>query len=613
MVAYRIGQISLGRFILLWGLSAALILILISVVLGRSAVDKRIWQDAEALGKAEITRISLIAERVIGKDKALLNEMLSQSVSDPRIEQILVIDPDSRVMFSTHAGYKGLPITQVPGLDAGMLHTLASKGPLFSAFNREASRLYFAQSFGWPPPPGKLRSDLQGYAVVVMNLAGTEYENRTEIIRDELLVAAIFLVVMLLLLGGFFLLTQKPLRDLTLAADKYRTGDFSYKVQVVGIREMKELAESFSMMSQEIERMLAQLQQSEFKFRSLIEHSPIGILAFDGHGRLAYTNAAFSRMTGIAPDCLAGADAPALDAMLAALAGGGRQFPPMLAGQEPGALPYTIELQQPELRIMDISVVDLDLPQLGRIVYFQDITGLSRVDRMKSEFISTAAHELRTPMSMVLGYAELLKMGLHAPEQAAEMIEAIHTQAKSIVYLLNELLDLARIEAGADKAFNFGIHPVGPLVQSLASSFMLQGDPRRIELMPLPPLPALRIDPEKIGQALKNCLSNAYKFSAQDRGVQMSAKLAATAGGAEVQISVSDAGIGMNPEQMARMFDKFYRADTSGKIPGTGLGMTLVKEIVERHGGRVLVDSALGVGTTITLCLPVPQAEAVAA
>lgn len=607
MVSERIGQISLGRFMLLWGLSATLILIVISLVLGRGAVDKRIWQDAEALGKAEITRISLIAERVIGKDKALLNEMLSQSVSDPRIEQILVVDPDDRVLFASRASYRGRQIAQIPGLDPQLLKTLASHGPLYSASNREASRLYFAQSFVWLPPPGKLRSDQLGYVVVVMNLANTQFQNRAEIMRDQLAVAGIFLVVLLLLLGGFFLLTQKPLRDLTLAADKYRTGDFSYKVQVVGIRELKELAESFSMMSQEIEGMLAELQQSEFRFRSLIEHSPIGILAFDGNSRLTYTNAAFSRMTGIAPERLAGADAPAVDAMLSAQTDGDH-MPPVLAQRDAGALPHTIELQQPELRIMALSVVDLNLPQLGRIAYFQDITALSRVDRMKSEFISTAAHELRTPMSMVLGYAELLKMGMHAPEQAGEMIEAIHTQARSIVYLLNELLDLARIEAGADKAFNFGLHPIAPLVQSLAGSFMLQGDPRRVELVALPLLPELRIDPEKIGQALKNCLSNAYKFSAQDSVVRMSAAVAETSWGREVQLSVSDHGIGMTPEQMARMFDKFYRADTSGKIPGTGLGMTLVKEIIERHGGRVMVESTLGAGTTITLCLPVPPA-----
>ena len=605
MVANRIGQISLGRFILLWALSATLILIAISFVLGRGAVDKRIWQDAEVLAKAEITRLSLIAERVIVQDRALLNEMLSQSASDPRIEQILVAGPDGRVLCSTRVGYKGRLIREVPDLDPSLLDQLATKGPLYSVSDKQESRLYYAQSFAWPPPPGKIRSDQLGFVVVSINLANTEFETRAAIMGDQLLVAGIFLCALLLLLAGFFYLTHKPLKDLTLAADRYRTGDFSHQVSVSGIREMKDLAESFSIMSQEIERMLSRLQQSESKFRSLLEHSPEGILAFDASGRLAYMNAAFSTITGIEPGRLEGLPLAEFDELMRGLCRNPGQYLPLsdqTGGSEDAG--ETIELQNPEMRIMKRSVIELDLPQLKRIVYFQDITILSLVDRMKSEFISTAAHELRTPMSMVLGYAELLLTHHYDEHDRAEMIQAIHSQAKSIVYLLNELLDLARIEAGADKAFNFGRHAIGPLLESLAASFIQHDDPRRVKLAPLPELPPLQIDPEKIGQALKNCLSNAYKFSSPGSEVSLSAASVTGEHGEEVAIRISDHGIGMTAEQMARMFDRFYRADTSGKIPGTGLGMSLVKEIVERHRGRVEVASQPGAGTEITIYLP---------
>jgi signal transduction histidine kinase len=221
---------------------------------------------------------------------------------------------------------------------------------------------------------------------------------------------------------------------------------------------------------------------------------------------------------------------------------------------------------------------------------------------MKSEFITTAAHELRTPMSTVLGYSELLQTRNLSEAQQKEMVEAIYRQAQSIVYLLEELLDVALIESRADKIFNLRPTDIGTLLTSTASGFMMTGDTRKVALKPLPELPKVMMDAEKITQALKNCLSNAFKFSSKDSEVTLEARLANPA---EVAINITDRGIGMNKEVMERMFEKFYRGDTSGHIPGTGLGMTLVKQIMDYHRGRIEVESTPGNGATITLFLRV--------
>jgi signal transduction histidine kinase len=268
-----------------------------------------------------------------------------------------------------------------------------------------------------------------------------------------------------------------------------------------------------------------------------------------------------------------------------------------------------IDIFIPEHRVLLRSLIELDQQRLSRVMYFRDITAETLVDRMKSEFLSTAAHELRTPMSIILGYAELLKLNSFDKNTETRMVDSIHDQSQSIVTLLNELLDLARIEARAGKAFNMVKGPIAPIIENLAQTFMLADDTRKIKLLPLPELPDLMIDKDKITQALKNCLSNAFKFSDKNSEVSMSATFNQTSDKNEVAITISDHGIGMTPQQVTRIFERFYRADTSGRFPGTGLGMSLIKEIIEHHHGQVLVESEYGKGTTVTLILPVPNTQ----
>ena len=234
-----------------------------------------------------------------------------------------------------------------------------------------------------------------------------------------------------------------------------------------------------------------------------------------------------------------------------------------------------------------------------------DITESTIVDRMKSEFVAIAAHELRTPMTIIYGYTELLKMGTDSIDDQQEMLEVIHTQSQAMIHLLNDMLDIARIEAQAVGLYQMELQPIGPRLQTLADTFITPNNHNKVTLVLSPDLPDVKVDIAKLEQAIKNCLSNAYKFSPKRGEVTMRVTEVTHDKQRKVLIAIEDQGIGMTPEQLERVFEKFYRADPSGVIPGTGLGMAIIKSIIEQHGGAIEIQSEYGKGTQVMLYLPI--------
>jgi signal transduction histidine kinase len=182
-----------------------------------------------------------------------------------------------------------------------------------------------------------------------------------------------------------------------------------------------------------------------------------------------------------------------------------------------------------------------------------------------------------------------------------------------MIEIINELLDLVRIDDRRGQDFDFIVLDAGELVREVVADFGVpEGHSAAVvEGSPLPL--SVRADRRKLSQAVRNIVSNAYKYSPDggEVAVQLVAADSSSKGQAPlVGIEVADHGLGMTAEQVARVFERFYRADNSGTIPGTGLGMSIVKEIMGLHGGDVTVVSQPGLGTTVTLWLPMAKASA---
>jgi signal transduction histidine kinase len=243
--------------------------------------------------------------------------------------------------------------------------------------------------------------------------------------------------------------------------------------------------------------------------------------------------------------------------------------------------------------------------QGGLIFYFRDITVEFEVDRMKSEFLATAAHELRTPLASIFGFTELLMARIMSPEKQREILQTIHRQSQLLVNLINELLDLSRIESRQGKDFRRQHCSVESIVKSTIRGLLIKGDKRQVTTSMPHGKQLIMVDPDKTIQALLNVLTNAFKYSPNGGTIVLTTLTQGEGDELEVGMRVTDEGLGMSAEHVLRVFDRFFRADPSGKIPGTGLGMSLVKEITELQDGHVQIESALGRGTSVTLWFPV--------
>lgn len=222
--------------------------------------------------------------------------------------------------------------------------------------------------------------------------------------------------------------------------------------------------------------------------------------------------------------------------------------------------------------------------------------------RSKSEFLSAAAHELRTPMTSVLGFSELLRSRGYDRAASRELVETIHSESGRLVHLVNELLELSRLEERTGGAFDFEWQPLAPIIERAIGELAIPSDELRVQAEIDRGLPPLLLDRGKIKQALVQILSNACRYSPRDTRIEV--KVFRDRADGKVGIRVTDHGIGMSAEEQKHMFERFWRAEGSKNVPGSGLGLSLVKEIVAFHKGTIEVRSEPGKGTQITLWLP---------
>ena len=356
----------------------------------------------------------------------------------------------------------------------------------------------------------------------------------------------------------------------------------------------------------ERERSRMAIAERSARLNAVFELSPDGFVVFDSAGRLVYSNRAFMAMTGWAePDENGPITLAEFDSRFARLCDPlqpVRSVSEVLAGHDGSA--DTLHLALPERRVLARDVRGQIDGQGETILFLRDVTRETEVDRMKSEFLTTAAHELRTPMVSVYGFTELLLNRPVSEVRRRDMLETIHRQSELLINMVNELLDLARIEARQGKDLKRASCGLGLLVEQAAATFVEKGGAERLSVNLAHADARLKVDAEKILRAFTNVLSNAFKYSRSGIKVTVDTVTGTIRDEPAVGLRVADHGCGMTPVQTARVCERFYRADPSGNIPGTGLGMSLVKEIVELHGGHIDLESAFGVGTTVTMWFP---------
>jgi PAS domain S-box-containing protein len=255
----------------------------------------------------------------------------------------------------------------------------------------------------------------------------------------------------------------------------------------------------------------------------------------------------------------------------------------------------------------ELSIARIDV---GRHPVFtahvRDITERKAIDRLKDELVSTVSHELRTPLASIRGFVELMLMREFSAEERREFLEILEKEIRRLGKLIDDFLDLQRLEAHGPK-YRFEPLDLRDILEHAATVVAASSAEHRLALdLPSEPLP-VRADRDRLEQAVLNLLSNAFKYS-PDGGV---VHLRGSRADGRAVVQVRDEGIGMSPETLERLFTKFYRADNTSTrgIGGTGLGLALVKEIATAHGGEVAARGELGHGSELTLALPLLEEE----
>ncbi len=244
------------------------------------------------------------------------------------------------------------------------------------------------------------------------------------------------------------------------------------------------------------------------------------------------------------------------------------------------------------------------ISEVGLVVTMQDITHLKELDHIKSDFVNTVSHDLRSPLTAILGYIELIDRVGPVNQQQGEFIQRVQVSVHSITALINDLLDLGRIEAGFDARNE--LVPLSAIIRYAIEGLNSHVEEKNQELVMVidENLPDILGNPVRLRQMINNLIGNAIKYTPDGGQIQVIVRQE----GKQIILQVCDNGPGIPSADQPYIFDKFYRgSNVLADTPGTGLGLAIVKSITENHHGRIWVDSSPGRGSTFTIVLPIVE------
>jgi two-component system sensor histidine kinase ResE len=387
---------------------------------------------------------------------------------------------------------------------------------------------------------------------------------------------------------AFFLSTRitAPLRAMRDAVNKTGKGQFDLRLETKTRDEIGELAASFNAMSSQLAKYVDALDRERLQLASILRSMADGVITLDRHANVIVTNPQAS---------------PLLQ--------DGQPHEVVLSLYEEvmeGTAEKTIEVKQDD-RYYTLTVTPLvgEDDFEGAVVVIRDTSESHRLDKMRTDFVANISHELRTPLVTLQGYSEAIIDGMTESDEATkEFASIIYDESLRLARLVNDLLDLARIESGKE-TMQFSSFDIGDFLPRVMRKFNQMASEKEIRLQTDVPHRQIEADGDRLEQVFTNLIGNAIAHT--DSG---EIRIEATEMPDGLQIRLSDTGHGIPKEDLPFVFERFYKADkvrTSGSKTGTGIGLAIVKNVIDAHHGTVSVSSTLGVGTTFDIYLPFEQ------
>lgn len=436
--------------------------------------------------------------------------------------------------------------------------------------------------------------DTQGninYIIYVQMQADSIYDtiHRT---TQMMFLAGLMALIFTAILGMFFANTiTTPIAILTKKANMMAKGRLEQRAPVKSNDEIGQLTKSFNTMARELKKTIGEMDDQRNKLEIVLHNMTDGVLAFDERGKLIHINKCCYEMLDI-------------DDVNISLKWLLKKLNINLTDIEPNTI---VELTLDENgKYISTAIIPYAMKNKvnGIIVVLHDITKHRQLDNMRQEFVANVSHEIGTPLTTIKGYTELLLDGAMEDKNVAEsFLKEINVAADRMKLLRDDLLDLSRFDTKVNK-LNREIVDLVELVNGCVRQNVIVAENKKQSINFIPPDNEMLIfaDTARINQVITNIMSNSMKYS--NEGAKINIKLREKI--TSYYLEISDNGIGMPKEDLNRIFDRFYRVDKarSRAMGGNGLGLSIAKEIMDAHNGRIDVFSELGVGTTMILVFP---------
>jgi signal transduction histidine kinase/DNA-binding NarL/FixJ family response regulator len=378
---------------------------------------------------------------------------------------------------------------------------------------------------------------------------------------------------------------RRPLDELVDATRDLAAGELERRVRPEGPRELRDLGEAFNAMGADLAGAQARIEEERHRLAVTIESLGDALLVTEpGSSTIATAN---PRAGDLVPELAPGdrVDDP------------GSPLPPLRVALEKETV---VERRG---RILAVTASPLGTEADGVVWTVRDMTERARLEQAKSEFVATASHELRSPLTSIKGFIELLQRSPeNMTERQREFIEIVLRSTDRLVELVNDLLDVARIDADSVEISRRPID-IGDAVRDVAELMgpRIAAKHQQLEVSIAPGLPLAFADPGRIRQIVANLVTNAHMYTAEGGDIEIGVEAAR----AWVKIVVADSGVGMTAREREHVFDRFYRArGATASSHGTGLGLSIVKSLVDLHEGKIELESEPGRGTTFRVFIP---------
>jgi signal transduction histidine kinase len=406
--------------------------------------------------------------------------------------------------------------------------------------------------------------------------------------------SVILAAVLALLLGAplAWLAGRSVARPLTEAAEAARTiaAGGTPRFPRSGIPDMDGMVGALREMHEELDSRFEALSRKQAESEALVNAMVEGVLSSDARGQVLTANPAARRLLGYGADQAL----PGLQVLF--------HQKTARAAVEASLRGETVPDREVLIDERICLLSARPLPEGGAVLVLHDLTDIRRLETVRRDFVANVSHELKTPLTSISGYAETLLADHSEDSTTRKFLETILTNARRMQRLVDDQLDLSRVESGSWRPAPRLLPTEAALQDAWTGTATPGGPPHHFRVAVSPGAESLRVDPDAFRQVLANLYDNARRYTPPGGAITA----LALADGAGIRVSVRDEGSGISSDHLPRIFERFYRADPSRSRAegGTGLGLAIVKHMVEAHGGRVWAESDLGQGTTIHAWLP---------